>query len=55
MGIISDIFRHHMGRTRYAYGNSGRRSIATFNRWTGRAHEHKREIARNLKRQGASA
>lgn len=36
---------------RYLLGRSG--SVSNFNRHTGKPHEHKREIARNLKRLSA--
>lgn len=34
------------------WANNAENSIAKLNRWTGNPHEHKREIARRLRRQG---
>jgi hypothetical protein len=43
---------HHMGQTRYsaAWRGGGRNFHPRLNRWTGKPHEHRREISRRLAR-----
>jgi hypothetical protein len=46
------VARHVQGRRLTNLHRSAHTSIAQANRWTGKPHEHRREIARRLRQQG---